>query len=148
MNGSIICQLDLKIADQGRIKVTIFIECTYGRPKLHKGETDQHSFKTNNVPCLNVSTVEDAVMNAISKICQEEDEYVWKGSSVTLTSIKRIQLQINMIDLLCASSYIALHAQNSAKEAIINPCNKDHQYFECAILMRYAEWQDHKCVNQ
>ncbi|KAJ8889637.1 hypothetical protein PR048_009137, partial [Dryococelus australis] len=63
----------------------------------------------------NVSDIEDVVMAGNTKICQEKEEYMGKGTSV------------NKLDLLRASSLITLPSQIAA-------LNRVQQYFNWVTL--------------
>ncbi|XP_050439636.1 uncharacterized protein LOC126845122 [Adelges cooleyi] len=120
------------------IKYNLKLEATYSIPQ-QENTTENRAFKTSARELYSASDLNAAVLDDFTKLLEEEDEYVAKGSGYSLQTIDGILLGVYVFTPLRASSHIYLPEDIIRKKAVINPMNlKDNECFKWAILAKHV----------
>ncbi|XP_025412540.1 uncharacterized protein LOC112685006 [Sipha flava] len=108
------------------IKYNLKMEVTYKRPHLDNS-SENRAFKTISKEIFTDTRIRNVIEKYFTRLIQEEDEYIGKGSGFTLECIDGLFLCVYKYTPMGGSSYIKLPDDIRNKKAVINPQNTDQQ---------------------
>lgn len=120
------------------IKYNLKLEATYKIPHVDNS-SENRAFKTTAKEIFTDTDIKNMIEKDFTRLLQEEDEYIGKGSGFTLECNDGLLLGVYKYTPMGGSSYVKLPNDIKNKKAVINPQNTDQQCFKWAILTKYVD---------
>jgi len=129
--------LELINGCSGEIKYNLKLEATYHNPKIPDSD-ENRAFKTSAREIFTVNDIQEEIEHDYSKLLEEEEIYMAKGSGYTLKSIDGLLVAIYRYIPLRGSSHMQLPFDIKNKKCVINVQNSDDMCFKYSILSKHV----------
>jgi hypothetical protein len=118
---------------ENSIKLNLKLEVIYNLPNV-ENSSQNRAFKTLAKELFLISDIEGMVVDDLTKLTGEGEQYAGKCSGYTLQQIDGLLLGVYMYTSMGGSSYIELPTIIRVENAVTNPQNIDGKCFKWVIL--------------
>src|SRR2546421_2420356 len=93
------------------------------------------SFKTRNMPVLLSTNIDDTLIFGLMRLTEKINTYSSRKSGWEFYWVEKVFIEVTQFMPPTGAGHIPFSADLSAKKGVVNPQNKDNEYFRWTILL-------------